>query len=143
MKYYATKKGSFRIHNRKDFETELNALPDGRYTIEVKKYRKNKSQEQLGYLFEVVYRKFLEGAVEQGWELANVDQVDAWCKEMYAKTELINRHTGQIVEIPELKRDMNTLEMMTYIDKIIAHCQEYFGVEVPAPLKQSKINFDE
>jgi hypothetical protein len=33
------------------------------------------------------------------------------------------------------------LEMLTYIDKIVAHCQEYFGVEIPAPLKQTEIDF--
>ena len=143
MKYYALKKGNFRIQNHKEFEAELEALPEGRYTIEVKKYRKNKSQEQLGYLYGVVYKKFLEGAIDAGWELANVEQVDAWCKAMYAKSDLVNRTTGQVVEIPAIKREFDSLQMATYIDKIIAHCQEYFGVYVPAPGEQSEINFEE
>jgi hypothetical protein len=141
VKYYATKKSNFRIHNRKDMETEIAALPDGRYTIEIKKYRKNKSQEQLGYYFSCVLPMFLSAAVEQGWELTTVEECDAWLKSMFAERDLINRNTAEIVKIPALKRNMSTVEFMTYVDQVRNYCSEYFGVFIPDPLKQTEIDF--
>jgi hypothetical protein len=143
VKYYATKKSNFRIHNRKDMETEIAALPDGRYTIEIKKYRKNKSQEQLGYYFSCVLPMFLSAAVEQGWELTTIEECDAWLKSMFAERDLINRNTAEIVKIPALKRNMSTTDFMVYVDQVRNYCAEYLGVYIPEPEKQVKIKFGE
>jgi hypothetical protein len=142
MKYYATKKGSFRIHNRKDFDAEMNTLPEGRYTIEIKKYRKNKSVEQLGYYFSCVLPMFLSAAVAQGWELTSIDECDAWLKSMFAERDLINRNTAEIVKIPALKRNMTTTDFMVYVDQVRNYCAEYLGVYIPEPEKQSEIRFE-
>jgi hypothetical protein len=141
VKYYATKKSNFRIHNRKDMETEIAALPDGRYTIEIKKYRKNKSQEQLGYYFSCVLPMFLSAAVEQGWELTTIEECDAWLKSMFAERDLINRNTAEIVKIPALKRNMSTTDFMVYVDQVRNYCAEYLGVYIPEPEKQTEIDF--
>jgi hypothetical protein len=141
VKYYATKKGTFRIHNRKDMETEIAALPDGRYTIEIKKYRKNKSHEQLGYYFSCVLPMFLSAAVEQGWELTTVEECDAWLKSMFAERDLINRNTAEIVKIPALKRNMSTTDFMVFVDQVRNYCAEYLGVYIPEPEKQTEIDF--
>lgn len=123
-------------------EREIAALPDGRYTVEIRKYRKNKSQEQLGYYFACVLPIFLSAAVDQGWELTTVDECDAWLKSMFAERDLINRHTAEIVKVPALKRNMSTVEFSTYVDQVRNYCSEYFGVYIPSPEEQSKINFD-
>ena len=129
----------FRIVNSKVFRTELNSLPKGRYRITVEKYRKNKSNAQLGYLFQVVYPMFRSAASQAGWEFESIDEVDLYCKDMFAGKEITNRNTGEIITIPALKRDFNTVDMSTFINKIRDHCSEYFGVYIHEPLEQVKL----
>jgi len=141
LQYIGIKEGNkpFRIVNTKGFKIELNDLPSGRYDIIVEKHRKRKSNPQLAYLFAVCYPRFREAAKDMGWEFSSIDEVDLYCKDMFAGKEIINRHTGEIITIPALKRDFNTIDMMTYINKIRDHCAEYFNVYIPEPLEQLEI----
>jgi hypothetical protein len=133
----------FRIVNTAFFKIALNSLPKGRYTIVVEKYRKHKSNPQLAYLFAVVYPKFREFALKQGWEFDSIDEVDLYLKDMFAGKEITNRHTGEIITIPALKRDFNTIDMMTYINKIRDYVAEYWGEYIPEPLEQLTMPLDE
>jgi hypothetical protein len=133
----------FRIINQKLFRQELDSLPDGKYRVTVEKLRKNKSLPQLGYLFACVYPLSMQFLNDAGWEFTNNDQVDAFWKDLYAKKEVINRHTGEIRMIPALKRDFLSIDMMNYIESIRQHCSEYLGGYIPGPEEQSNINFSE
>jgi hypothetical protein len=132
---------SFRIVNSKILRNELNNLPKGRYQIIVEKYKRKKSNSQLAYLFAVCYPQFRAAASDAGWEFDSIDEVDLYCKNMFAGKDITNRHTGEIITIPSLKRDFSTIDMMTYINKIRDHCSEYFGVYIPEPLEHVEINF--
>jgi len=46
---------AFRIINRELLYKELTELPKGRYRLIIEKYRKKKSNPQLGYLFACIY----------------------------------------------------------------------------------------
>jgi hypothetical protein len=130
---------SFRVVSSENFKKELNELPNGRYRITVDKYRKNKSNPQLGYLFAGVYPLVLKALNDAGWEFTSVDEVDEYCKSMFSSREVLNRHTGEILDIPGLKRDMTTTEMMTYVEAIRDWASEYLNVYIPEP--ESQIDF--
>jgi hypothetical protein len=132
---------SFRVVNSKLLKLELDNLPDGRYRLTVDKYRKNKSNPQLGYLFAVIYPLVLRALNDAGWEFTTVEEVDEYCKSMFSSKEIINRHSGEILDIPGLKRDMTTTEMMTYIDAIRNWCSEYLSVIIPEPNEQFTVDF--
>lgn len=129
---------SYRVVNAKLFRQELDSLPNGRYKHTVEKWRKNKSNPQLGYLFAVIYPLVLQHLNDAGWEYTSVDQVDAKLKSMFAGQEILNRNTGEIDNIPALKRDMTTTEMNTYIDAIRVWDAEYLGGTIPEP----EVNFE-
>jgi hypothetical protein len=74
-----------------------------------------------------------------GWEFSSIDEVDLYCKDMFAGKDITNRHTGEIITIPALKRDFNTIDMIAFINKIRDHCSEYFNVYIPEPLEQLEI----
>src|SRR5574343_77159 len=134
------KERPFRVVSADNFKKELSALPAGRYTITVEKKRNKKSTAQLGYLFAAVYPFVLRGLNDAGWEdITNLDQVDAKCKEMFAKNEIVNKQTGEIMVIPELKRDMTSTEFMTYIQAIQEWSREYLNIEIPEPETQIKM----
>ena len=130
---------AFRIINRELLDKELTELPKGRYRLIIEKYRKKKSNPQLGYLFACIYPYVLRGLNDLGWEFTSLDEVDVECKKRFASQEIINRHTGEIMEIPALKRDMTTTEFATYVNAIRDWASEYLNVYIPEPGEQTKL----
>jgi hypothetical protein len=140
IKYIAIQeKGKFRIVNDKLFREELTRLPNGRYDIIIRKHQRLKSDPQLGYLFAVVYPMFLKLLNDAGWEFESIDEVDIWAKSQWANREVLNRETGEIKNIPALKRKFTTTDMMTYIQKIRDYASEYLTGYIPEPNEQLKI----
>lgn len=133
---------SFRVVNKALLDKELIGLPKGRYRIIVEKYRKKKSNPQLGYLYACIYPFVLKGLNDLGWEFTSLDQVDVECKKRFASQEILNRHTGEIMKIPALKRDMTTTEFATYVNAIRVWASEDLSIYIPEPGEQIKL-FDE
>jgi len=130
---------SFRVVNKALLDKELIGLPKGRYRILIEKYRKKKSNPQLGYLFSCVYPLSQKLLLDAGWELATIDEVDVFWKAKFANKEIVNRNTGEVENIPDLKRDFTTTDMASYIDAIRNYCSEYLGGYIPGPEEQTKL----
>lgn len=130
---------AFRIVNRALLDKELTGLPKGRYRLIIEKYRKKKSNPQLAWLYGQVYPLVLKALNDAGWEFTSIEEVDEYCKSMFASREVLNRHSGEILEVPGLKRDMTTTEMMTYVDAIRDWASEYLNVYIPEPGEQTKL----
>jgi hypothetical protein len=130
---------SFRVVNSSDFYRELNALK-GRYRLTIERYRRSKSNPQLRWLYGQVYPLVLKGLNDAGWEFTTIAEVDEYCKSMFASREVLNRHTGEIMFVPGLKRDMTTTEMMTYVDAIRDWASEYLNINIPEPEQQMVMN---
>jgi hypothetical protein len=143
IQYIGIRKGSdpFRAVNSVNFKKELNELPAGRYRITVEKWRKNKSNPQLGYLFAVIYPLVLQHLIDAGWEFTSIDEVDAYCKSQFANREILNRDTAEIISIPALKRDFTTTDMMTYINAIRQWDAEFLGGTIPEPETNFEIQY--
>jgi hypothetical protein len=141
ISYIAIKEDNkpFRVVNANLLKQECNSLPRGRYRLTIERYRSNKSNSQLGYLFAGVYPLVLKALNDAGWEFTSIDEVDEYCKSMFSSKEIINRHSGEIMDIPGLKREMTTTEMMTYVDAIRDWASEYLNVIIPEPETNLKI----
>ena len=133
---------SFRVVNKALLDKELIGLPKGRYRIIVEKYRKKKSNPQLGYLYACIYHFVLKGLNDLGWEFTSLDKVDVECKKRFASQEILNRHTGEIMEIPALKRDMTTTEFATYVNAIRVWASEDLSIYIPEPGEQTDLTFE-
>lgn len=132
----------FRVVNSKLLTEELNRLSKGKYRLTVEKYRKNKSNPQLGYLFACVYPIVLRGLNDAGWEFTSVNEVDEYCKSMFAEREVLNRNSGEIIKVPGLKRNFTTTDMMTYISAIQSWAAEFLNIEIPDPESNIEIKFE-
>ena len=143
LHYIASKddKG-WHFPNRKGMEADLASLPNGRYDYTIEKHKKKKSLSQLGYYFAVVVPMFRDFALDQGWEFESNEEVDVYLKSLFADREIANKHTGEMIKIPALKRNMTTTEMMTFINQVRDWCSEFLGGYIPEPGEQSQINFE-
>ena len=131
----------FRLVNGKLFWDECNKLAPGRYRLTVEKMRKNKSLPQLGYYYACVLPLFMQHLIDAGYEFTNIYQVDAFAKARFASQQVINKHTGDIIEIPGLKREMTTLEMSTFTNAIRDWDAEYLGGYIPEPEQQTEMQY--
>lgn len=131
----------FRIVNGKMFRDECNKLAPGRYRLTVEKMRKNKSMPQLGYYYACVLPLFMQHLIDAGYEFTTIEQVDAFAKSQFAKQPILNKHTGEVIEIPGLKRKMTTLEMSTFTNAIRDWDAEYLGGYIPEPEQQTEMQY--
>lgn len=111
----------------------LNSVSDGTYKIEVKRVRKNRSLDQNGWLFGCIYPLLLNALVAEGWEFVNVTQVHEFFKDTLCRQKLVNRHTGEIVEIPQSTAEMDTVQFSAYCEKLREYGREFLGIEIPDP----------
>mgnify|MGYP003292061951 CR=1 FL=1 len=111
-----------------------NAL-DGNYRIEITKIRRKRTLDQNGWLFGCIYPMLLKGLNDEGWEFVSVHQVHEFFKTLMGKEQFINKHTGEVVEIPCSTAEMDTLTFSTYCDKLRDYGREYLGIEIPDPDK--------
>lgn len=110
------------------------AAKDGQYSVTMQRVRKVNTDEQKGYLWGCVYPLVLDALIDAGWDnITDCKQVHALCLDKFAKTKAINYQTGEIVEFPDSTAEMNTVEMMTYTDKIREWAREYLNTEIPDP----------
>lgn len=131
----------FRIVNGKMFRDECNKLAPGRYRLTVEKMRKNKSLPQLGYYYACVLPLFMQHLIDAGYEFTTIEQVDAFAKSRFASQPIINKHTGEIIEVPGLKREMTTVQMSTFTNAIRDWDAEYLGGYIPEPESQIQMQY--
>lgn len=123
----------FMITTKSVFQDLLNDLPKGKYKLTVEKYFKKSSPAQFGWLYACVYPLSLIALNDAGYEFVNLDEVDQFWKSMFANKEILNRETGEIMNIPKSKSEFVTVDQMAYCEKIRQYCAEYLGVNLPDP----------
>lgn len=111
----------------------MSNVPDGYYRIEVTHIRKKRTLDQNGWLFGCIYPLLLKGLNDAGWEFVNVQQVHEFFKQQIGLDQVINKHTGEIVEIPRSTAEMDTLTFSTYCDRLRDYGREYLNIEIPNP----------
>lgn len=128
----------FQMPMANTFRQQLDTLPPGKYQITVEKYKRVATHQQFGYLYSIVYPLSLIALNNAGYEFTDIDQVDAFWKEMFATKPLLNRETGEIMTLPLAKSEFMTIDEMAYTDSIRNYCSEYLNTNIPDPDKDWK-----
>jgi len=136
LKYLAEKKDNFKVIRASQMKEDLKNLPPGRYEITIKKEHRKASKEQFSYLYSVVYPIFLVAAYDAGYttdDFKDIDELDVWCKLQFANRPIMNRETGEVINVPGRKSSFSTVEQIAYCNKLRDYASEYFGVYIPDP----------
>lgn len=115
-------------------------LANGIYIITIKKVRRQRSNKQNGYLWGYAYPLLLKGMINVGWEFATIEQIHEFFKGQFTSEQIVNKDTGEVVEIPSSTSEMDTVTFNTYVDKLREYASEYLGMELPEPDKNWKEN---
>lgn len=115
------------------------AAKDGQYSVTMERVRKRNTQDQKGYLWGCVYPLVLDALLDAGWDcFTDIQQVHAFCLNKFTSKQVVNYHTGEIIELPQSTAIMDTVQMTTYTDKIRDWAREYLATEIPDPDKNWK-----
>lgn len=124
--------GHFNMQTLTDF---FRKASDGCYMINVTKQRKGRTLNQNDWLWGCVYPVLLDGLLDAGWEFTSVEQVHEFFKKQMAQDKVVNRMTGEIVQIPKSTATMDTQQFSMYIDALRAYAEDFLNVTFPEPDK--------
>ena len=133
MKFPIEKNGG--LFDLKPIYTYFRCVTDGIYIVSVTKSRRGRTNNQNEWLWGCVYPLLLEGLLDAGWEFTTVEQVHEYFKAMLANEVVVNRDTGEVVEIPKSTAQMDTVQFSSYVQKLRDYASEYLNVEIPEPDK--------
>lgn len=108
-------------------------LSDGVWRIRANKRNRKATSNQFGYLFGKVLKDFQRALINAGFDAADINDVEAISMKLFASKDIINRNTGEIIAIPERKRKMTTVEMMTFVDSIRNYAAEHLNYFIDEP----------
>lgn len=114
------------------FIIEMADHPKGFYNVIITRYRKPRTGQQNKYLWGVVYPLLLKGLIEVGYTFAINEEVHEFCKSVFNQ-RTVNKHTGELIDIPDSTREMDTVVFSTYIQVIREWASEYLYLEIPDP----------
>ena len=106
----------------------LSYAKDGVYKIDVRLIRKQRTLDQNRWLWGCVYPLLRQALNAQGWEFTEDEQVHEFFKQQMASDKVVNRHTGEIIEIPGSTREMDTVTLSTHCTKLTDHRKQDNGV---------------
>ena len=123
----------FAFDGRTFFDNYLLSLPDGRYTVVFKKFRKTRSLPQNSYFHGVVLPQIHLVLKELGWTQDDV------------KDALKDKYAYEIDEKTGLKRLLHTAEMDTkrmseFTEDACRWAAENLGLYIPAPEERENEN---
>jgi len=100
--------------------------------VEIKDYRKDKSREQLGYLFGVVLKAVQVHIEDSKGERYTTDDLYAWfCDEFCEDHIVIINGKPKVTKVTASK--MNTAQMADFITRVIQFAADELDVVVPWP----------
>lgn len=133
--------GKLKISFQDRFTEAINAFPDCRILLTVRKIYNTRSIQQNAYLHGVIIPEVQKGLIEAGYSANEVtmDAVKDLLKYRFAKKEIVNTTTGETMEIVQPTHEMTTAEMTDFIEDVRRFAQEYLNVYIPSPNEQLEI----
>lgn len=106
--------------------------------VEIKARRKKRTDDQNEWLWGCIYPMLLNALINEGWEYANVEQVHEFFKKLFTADNVVNKHTGEVIEFPSSTASMDTVTFSTYCERLRSYALEYLDLEIPDPDKNWK-----
>lgn len=106
----------------------------GKWRIEIKRYRKRRSDAQNAYYWGVLVSEIRSGLEEVWGERLSADEVHEYLKSMFLTKPIVDRRSGDLVGTrPGSTAKLDVNEFVEFVDKVIIWAAEYLSVDVPTP----------
>ena len=125
--------GILKLHNRKLFDECVRQISNGRCIVTVEKIYNKKSNQQNRYYWAVVVPMVFNALIQLGHDLTEDDTHEILKEKFLSKKQFTDTKTGEHIEFSGTTKDLKTIEMMEYIDKIIRWSSEFLNIFIPSP----------
>lgn len=137
--------GSLKIQNQTALKLDLKSLEGKELEIKITKKKKRRSNPQNSYYWAVVVPVVKEGLIDAGFQrdvFSNTNAVHELLKSMFCpKVEVVNKETGEVLELPPTTTNLTTTNMMEYFEDIRQWGAEYLGINIPEPNEVMTMDF--
>jgi hypothetical protein len=139
--YGRVEAGVLKITRRGDFMEGLSAWSDCRVVVTVSKIYSQRSRSQNAYFHGVIVPEVRRGLIDAGYSAAEctAEAVKDLLKTMFARREMVNTRTGEVLTTVQATSHMTTTEMMEFQEECRRFASEFLGVTIPSPNEQTKI----
>ena len=132
--------GVLKITNRKQFDFELKQFEGKEISIEIKKKKRNRSNQQNKFLHGCLIPEFRKALNEVGFNEVNTNEK---CKDLlkalFLQYEIVNDSTGEVITTFKNTSELSTMEFMEFVDKAIDYAKQNLNYTIYPPNEQSEI----
>jgi hypothetical protein len=121
----------------------MQAFEGKRFIMRVKEYRKSRSLRQNRFYWGNFMQSQIDCFKERWGYSYSKDQVHNWNKANFWAEEHIDETSGEVVKLPASSTNFSTVEWELKLDVIRTWFHNTMEWELPVPLQQSEINYDE
>lgn len=130
-------KKRLRAYGLTQVEEYFRRAKPGFYEITIKQKRDRRSNAQNRWLWGKIYPMLLQGFLDAGWdEFTCEEEVHEWCKQHFSGKRVVNRITGEVDNLPNSTKKMDTIEFCSYCEQLRTMAVEYLGITIPEPNKE-------
>ena len=126
--------------SRQWVKERIKLLQDGEYTVEIKRYKKPRTDKMNRYLHGVLIPCFREALNEAGYDEVRDDvQAKEIIKQMFLKKRITNKETGEVLEYVQNTSELSTEEMSKLYEDVWKWTAENLSYVIPSPGQQSEL----
>lgn len=135
----STVKDGNLTRNRNQLKDIIKSFEGKNVVITIEKAKKKRSNPQNAFIWSCVY-PIVQNCFKEHGNVFSINDIHDILKMKFLKEYvLINEDTGECIERTKSTTELSTLEFMEYIQEIQKLTEEWFGVVIPEPGKQLKI----
>lgn len=122
-----------KVVNIKELKEAFNQLKDGKHLITIKDLRK-RSLNQNNYYWGVIVPTVRKGLYDAGYDdVQTNDDAHEVLKYVLNKKEIINKQTGEMINVAGSTAKLSIPEFNDFIERICKWAAEYLGITIPSP----------
>jgi len=125
------------VQNKSQVKRVFDQLRDGKWLIEIGQANK-RSEQQNRYYWGLVIPLVQNGIKDLGTELTK-EETHNFLKSKFNYTEIINKETGEYIQVPRSTTILNKEAFSEYIAKIQQFSAEFLNVVIPDPGQQMEL----
>ena len=130
--------GRMEFKQRSIFLSDIEKLKDGEYIVSVEKKKKKRSIDQNAYIHALF--TLLKDSLNELGNSFTMEQVKEMMKFKFLLVEMYNKDTGALIGSRiRGTSELTTWELNEFFEKIIAYAADEFGIILPYPNEQLRI----
>ena len=141
MEFFTTiKDGKIQANTGVQIKDFIRTMEGKRVVFKIEKVKSIRSLQQNNYLH-LLFTMFKDALNDLGNEYT-MEEVKELCKAKFSLIDVVNKDSGECIgQRIKGTHEMGKMEMCEFVDNIIRWAASFFGIILPSPNENVKLNF--